>query len=166
MRRHFGFSNIFYGRKSGDERLRRLACTRAGARPYPARMINTRARGLANLHAGVATLCVAVFFWSYAEFILRFVPVVHLTRQVNLLPYFLCMVGDMALAARDLRRLAARFHRPDRGEAARLAGKQVGLMAVLTFTMMFATQDRSISRLFLGTLLVWSWFGLAALNAS
>ena len=128
-------------------------------------MITTRARGLANLHAGVAASCVAVFFWAYAEFILRYVPFVHLTRQVNLLPYFLCVVGGMALAARDLRRLAARFHRPDLGEAARLAGKQVGLMAVLTFTMMFATQDRSISRLFLGTLLLWSWFGLAALNA-
>ena len=38
-------------------------------------------------------------------------------------------------------------------------------MALLTFTMMFATQDRSISRLFLGTFLVWSWLGLAVLNA-
>ena len=128
-------------------------------------MINTRARGLANLHAGVTTLCVAVFFWAYAEFILRHVPIVRLTRQVNLLPYFLCVVGGMALATRDLKRLAARFHRPDLGEAARLAGKQVGLMAVLTFTMMFATQDRSISRLFLGTLLTGCWVGLAVLNA-
>jgi putative colanic acid biosynthesis UDP-glucose lipid carrier transferase len=31
--------------------------------------------------------------------------------------------------------------------------------------MMFATQDRSISRLFLGTFLVFSWIGLAVLNA-
>jgi exopolysaccharide biosynthesis polyprenyl glycosylphosphotransferase len=128
-------------------------------------MITTRARGLANLHVGVTTLCVGAFFWFYAEFILRYVPVVRLTRQVNLLPYFLCVVGAMALSMRDLSKLAARFHRLDWVDAARLAARQVGLMALLIFTMMFATQDRSISRLFLGTLLVWSWLGLTILNA-
>ncbi len=127
-------------------------------------MITTRARGLANLHAGVTTLCVAIFFWVYAELIMRYVPVVRLSREVNLLPYFLCVVGGMALSARDLTRLAARFHLLDFGDAARLAAGQVGLMAALTFTMMFATQDRSISRLFLGTFLVWCWLGLALLN--
>ncbi len=128
-------------------------------------MITTRARGLANLHVGVTTLGVAVFFWAYAEFILRFVPVVRLSREVNLLPYFLCVVGGMVLSARDLARLAARFHLLDLGRGARLAAKQVGLMAALTFAMMFATQDRSISRLFLGTFLVWCWLGLTVLNA-
>lgn len=128
-------------------------------------MITTRARGLANLHTGATTLCVAIFFWVYAEFIMRYVPVVRLSREVNLLPYVLCVVGGMALSARDLARLATRFHLLDFGDAARLAAKQVGFMAVLTFTMMFATQDRSISRLFLGTFLVWCWFGLAVLNA-
>jgi exopolysaccharide biosynthesis polyprenyl glycosylphosphotransferase len=38
-------------------------------------------------------------------------------------------------------------------------------MALLTFTMMFATLDRSISRLFLGTFLTWSWLGLVVINA-
>ena len=38
-------------------------------------------------------LCVGAFFWAYAEFILRFVPVVRLTREVNLLPYLLCVVA-------------------------------------------------------------------------
>ena len=128
-------------------------------------MITTRARGLANLHAGVTTLFVAIFFWIYAEIIMRYVPFVRLSREVNLLPYFLCVVGGMALAARELRQLAARFHLLGIGDAARLAGKQTGLMAVLIFTMMFATQDRSISRLFLGTFLAWCWFGLAILNA-
>jgi exopolysaccharide biosynthesis polyprenyl glycosylphosphotransferase len=128
-------------------------------------MITTRARGLANLHAGVLTLAIGVSFWVYAEFIMRYVPVVRLSREVNLLPYFLCVVGGMALSARDLSRLAARFHLLDLGDAARLAGRQVALMALLTFTMMFATQDHRISRLFLGTFLVWSWFGLAILNA-
>jgi exopolysaccharide biosynthesis polyprenyl glycosylphosphotransferase len=101
----------------------------------------------------------------YAEFILQYVPVVRLTRQVNLFPYFLCLVGGMALSTRDLSRLFARFHRLELMDAARLAARQVGLMALLTFTMMFATQDRSISRLFLGTLLALCWVGLTVLNA-
>lgn len=128
-------------------------------------MITTRARGLANLHAGVTTLCVAIFFWVYAEIIMRYVPVVRLTREVNLLPYFLCVIAGMVLSTRDLKELAARFHVLDLADAARLAGKQVVFMAALTFAMMFATQDRSISRLFLGTFLLWCWLGLTLLNA-
>lgn len=128
-------------------------------------MIITRARGLANLHAGVTTLFVGLFFWVYAELIMRYVPVVRLSREVNLLPYFLCMVGGMLLSARALSRFAARFHVLELGDAAQLAARQVGLMAALTFTMMFATLDRSISRLFLGSFLVWCWFALAMLNA-
>lgn len=127
-------------------------------------MITTRARGLANLHAATATLAVGVFFWVYAEFILRYVPIVRLTREVNLLPYFLCVVGGMILTARDVGRLIGRAQAFELGGAAAVAARQVGLMAALTFTMMFATQDRSISRLFLGTFLVGSWFLLAVLN--
>src|ERR1043165_8404371 len=128
-------------------------------------MLTTRARGLGNLHAGATTLAVGVFFWLYAEFIMRFVPVVKLSREVNLLPYFLCVVGGMLLSTRDLSRFVTRFHVLELGEAARLAGRQVGLTAVLTFTMMGATVDPYMSRLFVGTFLVWSWLALAMLNA-
>jgi exopolysaccharide biosynthesis polyprenyl glycosylphosphotransferase len=126
-------------------------------------MITTRARGLANLHAGAITLFVGVFFWVYANIIYQ-VPFVRLSRSVNLLPYFLCMVGGVALSSRDLSQLAARFHLLNWTDAARLAGRQTALMALLTFTMMFATLDRSISRLFLGSFLGWSWCGLTVLN--
>ena len=128
-------------------------------------MITTRARGLANLQIGVTTLCVGAFFWIYAELILQYVPVVRLTRQMNLLPYFFCVVGAMALSSRDVSRLVARLHRLEFFEAARLASKQTGLMAVFIFAMMFATQDRGVSRLFFGTLLLWNWIGLTILNA-
>jgi exopolysaccharide biosynthesis polyprenyl glycosylphosphotransferase len=127
-------------------------------------MVTTRARGLANLHAGAMTLCVGVFFWVYANIIYH-VPYVRLSRSVNLVPYFLCMVGGMLLSSRDLARLAARFHLLNWLDAARLAGRQTALMALLTFTMMFATQDRSISRLFLGSFLLWCLLGLTFLNA-
>ena len=127
-------------------------------------MITTRARGLVNLHVGLTTCAVGSFFWVYAELIMRYVPLVRLSREVNLLPYFLCVIGGMVLSTRDLARLAARFHLLDFGGAARLAARQVALMAALIFTMMFATLDRNISRLFLGTFLVWCWFGLSFLN--
>ena len=127
-------------------------------------MITTRARGLANLHAATTTLVVATFFWVYAEFVMRYVPVIRLSPEVNLLPYFLCVIGGMALGAREVIRLIRRLHAVELGDAARVAAREVGLMAALTFTMMFATQDRSISRLFLGTLLVWSWLILTVLN--
>ena len=128
-------------------------------------MITTRARGLANLHAAVAMLGVGAFFWCYAEFIMRHVPIVRLSREVNLLPYFLCVVGGMALSRTELVKFALKSHRLDLGDAARLAAWQVVLMALLTFSMMFATLDRSISRLFLGTLLAGCWVGLTWLNA-
>ncbi len=128
-------------------------------------MIDVRARGLANIYAAMMTVLVGGFFWAYASVIYH-VPYVHLSREVNLLPYFLCVIGAMVISARDVsRRLAARFHLPDLGGSARLAFSQVAIMALLIFSMMFATQDHGISRLFLGTFLVWSFAGLVFLNA-
>ncbi len=130
-------------------------------------MIDVRARGLANLHAAMMTLFVGAVFWAWAWVNLNFrVPFIHMNPYENLLPYFLCVIGGMLLSAREVsRRLAARFHLPDLGGSARLATRQVALMAMLLFAMMFATQDRSTSRLFLGTFLLGCWIGLAFLNA-
>jgi exopolysaccharide biosynthesis polyprenyl glycosylphosphotransferase len=130
-------------------------------------MIDARARGLANIHAVLTTVFVGVLFWAWADVNLHYhVPFVHMNRFQNLLPYFLCVVGGALLSARDVsRRLAARFHLPDLGGSARLAFRQVGLMALLVFALMFATQDHGISRLFLGIFLVGCWAGLVFLNA-
>jgi len=125
-------------------------------------MITTRARGLVTLHVGAMALFVGVFFWVYANLIYH-VPFVHLNREVNLLPYFLCTMGGLVLASRELV-ASSWFHRLTWLDAARLAARQVGWMALLTFTMMFATRDRSISRLFLGSFFAWIWFGLVWLN--
>jgi len=132
-----------------------------------AQVIDVRARGLANLHAALMTLFVGAVFWAWAYVNLNYrVPYIHMNPYENLLPYFLCVIGGMLLSAREVsRRLAARFHLPDLGGPARLASRQVALIAMLLFAMMFATQDHSISRLFLGTFLVWCWVGLAVLNA-
>jgi exopolysaccharide biosynthesis polyprenyl glycosylphosphotransferase len=127
-------------------------------------MITTRARGLANLHAGAMTLFISVFFWVYAN-VIYYVPFVHLNRSVNLIPYFLCVVAGMLLSTRDLARMTTRFHVLNWMDAARLATRQTALVALLTFAMMFATQDISISRLFLGSFLLWTWIALTVLNA-
>jgi putative colanic acid biosynthesis UDP-glucose lipid carrier transferase len=128
-------------------------------------MMTTRARGLASLHQACVMALLGGFFLAYAEFILRHVPVVRLTREVNLLPYFLCVWGGIALAGRERRGFTGGFEVLRAANAVRLAARQVALMALLIFTMMFATQDRSISRLFLGTFLVWSGLILWWLNA-
>ena len=130
-------------------------------------MIDARARGLANMHGALATLFIGALFWAWAYFNLTYhVPFVHMNRYENLVPYFLCVISGMLVSVRDVsRNLASRFHLPDLGASARLAFRQVALMALLVFAMMFATQDHSISRLFLGTLLLWCWIGLTVLNS-
>lgn len=123
-------------------------------------MLANRHRGLVRIHGAALLLGVGVFFWLYAEFIMRYVPVVKLSREVNLLQYFLCVVIGLLVGGSRLRAVESRLTRLSVTEAAGLAMQQVGLMALAVFTMMFATQDRSISRLFLGSFLVWSWLGL------
>ncbi|MDD3180759.1 MAG: exopolysaccharide biosynthesis polyprenyl glycosylphosphotransferase [Opitutaceae bacterium] len=126
-------------------------------------MISQRLRGLINLHATLTTLAIGIFFWVYANLIYH-VPFVRLSREVNLLPYFLCVLAAMVLGWRSVHAAGARLPRLPLAEAAGLAGRQVMLMALIIFSMMFATQDRSISRLFLGTFLVWTGLSLTWLH--
>ncbi|MBI3886969.1 MAG: exopolysaccharide biosynthesis polyprenyl glycosylphosphotransferase [Opitutae bacterium] len=126
-------------------------------------MISNRHRGLVELHSIGTLLAVGVFFWLYANLIYE-VPYVRLSREVNLLPYFLCVVIGMLVGTRNLAALGPRVLRLKLGEAAQLATQQVGLTALTVFSMMFATQDHTISRLFLGTFLVFSWLGLLWLH--
>ena len=109
-------------------------------------------------------LCAGAFFWLYAEFILAYVPVVKLTREVNLEAYFLCVVIGVLAGRGQLRGVESRLTTLSISEAARLATVQVALIALVVFTMMFATQDRSISRLFLGSFLGWSWLLICLLH--
>lgn len=127
-------------------------------------MISNRQRGLLDLHNTVSLLAITVFFWVYSELIMRYVPVVRLSREVNLLPYFLCVVIGMLASTRITSRAATRFTHLSSVEAAGLAMQQTALMALVVFTMMFATLDRSISRLFLGSFLLWTWLILTCFH--
>lgn len=129
-------------------------------------MLTNRHRGLVRIHRAALLLAVGIFFWLYAEFIMAYVPVVKLTREVNLMLYFLCVVIGLLLGGSQIRRVESRLTRLSVTEAAGLASTQVGLLALVVFTMMFATQDRTISRLFLGSFLVWTWLLLFVLHWS
>lgn len=121
-------------------------------------MLNNRHRGLSALHNAVVLLVVSVYFWLYAELTIAWLSEwMRLTREVGLMPYFLCLVIGMLAGSRAVARMGSRLIRLSGAEAAGLATQQVGLVALVVFSMMFATQDRSISRLFLGTFLVGSW---------
>jgi exopolysaccharide biosynthesis polyprenyl glycosylphosphotransferase len=128
-------------------------------------MLLNRHRGLANLHALFTLLGVMALFWLYGEIIIRwFSDTIRLTREANLSPYFLSIAVGMVLGSRYVFGLGDRLLRMPGAEAAALAAQQVVLVALVVFSMMFATQDRSISRLFLGTYLVLSWVMLIFLH--
>jgi len=130
-------------------------------------MLLNRHRGLANLHGAVTLLVVAAFFWAYAETIITwFSGVIRLTREANPVPYFFCVVVGLLLGWRQLTNEGPRLTRLSGGEAAGLATRQMVIVALVVFGLMFATQDRSISRLFLGSFLVLAWLGLTAMHVS
>lgn len=128
-------------------------------------MLLNRHRGLSNLHNLVTLLLLSLFFWLYAEFtILVLSDTVRLTRETVLLPYFLSVVLGLLLGWPQTGRAGWRLTRMELPEAAGLATVQTGIVALVVFSMMFATQDRSISRLFLGSFLLLAWLGLLGLH--
>lgn len=128
-------------------------------------MLLNRHRGLADLHHAVASLLVGLFFWLYAELTIAFLAdYMKLTREVRMLPYFLSLVIGLLFAWRPVVAMGWKLTRLSPAEAAGLATRQIGAVALVVFAMMFATQDRSISRLFLGTFLLWTWLLLAVVH--
>jgi putative colanic acid biosynthesis UDP-glucose lipid carrier transferase len=128
-------------------------------------MLLNRHRGLADLHNAVCASLTGLLFWLYAEFVIAFISdFVRLTREVPLLPYFLSVVIGLVFGWRSTSATGWKLSNLNLAEAAGLAFRQVALIALVVFAMMFATQDRSISRLFLGTFLLWTWLLLIALH--
>lgn len=122
-------------------------------------MISQRLRGLVNLHAVVATLVAALIFLTYDKIVRGnwLAPYVSLNAGMTLMPYALCVVAGMVVSTRHLLLFAPRFHRITLIDAAHIASRQTGYVALFIFTLMFATKDRAVSRVFLSTYLVWLW---------
>src|SRR6478735_1500105 len=72
-------------------------------------MLTNRNRGLVRIHGVALLLGEGIFFWLYAEFILAYVPIVRLTREVNLLPYFLCVLIGLLVGEGQVRRMESRL---------------------------------------------------------
>lgn len=128
-------------------------------------MLLNRHRGLADLHNALTLLLISVFFWIYAEVtIVALSEWMRLTREVTLVPYFMSVVLGGILGWKHVAKTGWRLPRLSLVEAAGLASRQWAIMALVVFAMMFATQDRSISRLFLGSFLVFTWLLLVTLH--
>ncbi len=146
---------------SAHRATKRLADSATGSNVPGHGMITNRHRGLVRIYGFVVLLTVAGFFLVYAELVIFFVSdVVRLTREVNLLPYFLCVLIGLLAGLGRILGVESRLARLTLVDAAGLATTQAGLVALAVFSMMFATQDTRISRLFLGTFLLWCWLGL------
>ncbi len=132
-------------------------------------MMPNRRRGLDRLHLLVCVAALLAGFWIYSEAVLAWLSdVVRLTREVNRAPYLICIALGLVVAGRDGKAWAEL----DAGRgglsgwlrALRLATRQIAVVALVVFAMMFAVQDRGTSRLFLGSYLVLAWLGLLALH--
>lgn len=128
-------------------------------------MLLNRHRGLADLHNALTLALVGLFFWLYAELTIAvFSHFMRLTREVALLPYFLSVVLGVIFGWRQVAKIGWRISKLSVVDASALATRQIALIALVVFAMMFATQDRSISRLFLGSFLVFTWVLLVGLH--
>jgi len=128
-------------------------------------MITYRLRGLLNLYVVVATIITSAFFLAYAAASTRFIPWVELSPHVNVTVYFLAVIVGMVVSARYVYAFGSRFHRFTWIDAARLAFRQSTIVALIVFTLIVATKDRNVSRVFLSTYLVLSWVLLLFVNA-
>lgn len=127
-------------------------------------MITYRMRGLVNLHAVAATALIGLWFLAYAS-VFGYLPGRSFGPEIPLALYFLCVSGGMLGSMRFLTRLGSRYHRLTWIDAVRLATRQVVLTAMVLFTVMVATKDRSVSRLFVTSFLIQAWLVLILLNA-
>lgn len=128
-------------------------------------MLLNRNRGLTNLHNAVTVLAVGLFYWVYAMALREwFSDTVRVTDDSPLMPYFVTVVLGLLLGWPRVTAVSGRLTKLSGVEAAGLATQQVTILALVVFSFMFASQDRSISRLFLGSFLALTWLLLALVH--
>jgi len=121
-------------------------------------MITYRLRGLVNLHVMATTGLAALLFTGMAELARRSQATwFQLSPDLNTMPYLLGIVLGMLFSVRFLSVISNRIHSLGWPDAAWLATRQVGMVALVLFTFIVATKDHTISRLFLGYYLALAW---------
>jgi exopolysaccharide biosynthesis polyprenyl glycosylphosphotransferase len=126
-------------------------------------MITHRLRGLVNLHSVATTVIAGVFFLLCVQ-ATRYQPWVDLSTDVELGRYLLAVVIGMILSTRFITILGSRFHRLGWVDSAALAFRQITMVTLVVFTLIVATKDRSVSRVFLASYLVLTWGLLLIVN--
>ena len=116
-------------------------------------MISRRLRGLVNLHV-VATAGIATSYFLGAALGVPYVPFLELSRDVNLLLYAMPILFGLLYSARFWNERLHRFHSMTWMSAVAISARQILAVALLMFTLIVATKDRSVSRLFLASYLV------------
>ncbi len=126
-------------------------------------MFVQRLRGLVHLHAAFTTGAALLLMVGYA-LALPYLPLSQLSPGLNLIPYYLCVVLGMVFSVRFTHQLGTRFLQVSWAEAGWLATRQIGMVVLIVFAFMFAFKDRTLSRLFMSTYLVVTWFMLVFIN--
>ncbi len=127
-------------------------------------MIAYRQRGFINVYAFAINGMAVGLLLVYAQLI-KLTPVITLSPGVNLLAYCLAVFVGMSASIGHIRSRGYTLHGIGWFGGMALAMRQVFFVAACIFALMFATKDREISRLFLGTYLFLLACVLTALHA-
>ena len=127
-------------------------------------MLAYRQRGLINVYAFIANFLAVGLLLVYGQLI-PYIPGLSLSETVNLLPYCLAVFVGMAASIGHVRARGYTLHILGWIGGMSLALRQVFFVAACIFGLMFATKDRDISRLFLGSYLVLMFGMLTQLHA-
>ena len=104
-------------------------------------------------------MVVTLLFLAYANVAAThlLLPAVDLGPDIVLMPYVLALLGAMAVSSRYLQIFANRFNQLSWIDSAQITTRQMVYVALFIFALMFATKDRAISRIFLGSYLGLFW---------
>jgi exopolysaccharide biosynthesis polyprenyl glycosylphosphotransferase len=137
-------------------------------------MIAYRQRGLVNVHAfiaiGVSVALLPIFAAALPglrpiTLAVKGLPTVELKDTVNLLPYIVAVFLGMAMSTGLVRRQTQALHLLTFWESLGLAFQQTAYVAGAVFTLVWATKDDLISRLFLGEYLLLNCVVLTLLHS-
>jgi exopolysaccharide biosynthesis polyprenyl glycosylphosphotransferase len=126
-------------------------------------MIAYRQRGFVNFYVGLTCVFTVGLLLAFAA-ALPWIPVLDLSPNVKLVPYALAATIGALAGSRLFRPLAHRLHELHGSQTLSLGFQQAAFVGACIFALMFATKDREISRLFLGTYLLILACGLTLLH--
>lgn len=127
-------------------------------------MLAYRQRGLINVYAFIVNFVAVGLLLVHGQ-MSSFTPGIVLLEDVNLLPYCLAVMVGMAASIGHVRARGYTLHILGAFGGVALAMRQVFFVSACIFGLMFATRDREISRLFLGSYLLMLLCILSILHA-